>query len=284
MRDPEIIRRVMDRKTGGETVIAELVMPHLRDSYEDLSGGVRRRRRGGRPHAHLRGATRRGEDGHPLGLLRAAADLSLLRARPARHAHVLVLPPPAVPGAWIPPLLLPAREADGPTLGRAVAPLPCRARAAPDSGQSDLRGPALPRPKSWSSSRRSSPRRSRTGPHLRSRRDSRSTTAGAPRDSPPSSPASSMPDRLRSCSRWGRRPSAIPAASTRPARRSRVRSAGAPCSSSGSRLRYRRRSRRASRRSTTRLTRSSFLAPPRSCTRAASARHRRRCDRAARCW
>jgi rhamnosyltransferase subunit B len=36
-RDPEVMRRAMDRRTGGETVIAELVMPHLRDTYEDLA-------------------------------------------------------------------------------------------------------------------------------------------------------------------------------------------------------------------------------------------------------
>ena len=35
--DPDAMRRVMDARKGGEVVIAELVMPYLRESYADLS-------------------------------------------------------------------------------------------------------------------------------------------------------------------------------------------------------------------------------------------------------
>jgi rhamnosyltransferase subunit B len=34
---PDVMRRAMDQKLGGETVIRELVMPYLRESYADLS-------------------------------------------------------------------------------------------------------------------------------------------------------------------------------------------------------------------------------------------------------
>jgi UDP:flavonoid glycosyltransferase YjiC (YdhE family) len=37
LRDPDTMRRVMDEKTGGEVVIAELVMPYLRETYADLT-------------------------------------------------------------------------------------------------------------------------------------------------------------------------------------------------------------------------------------------------------
>src|SRR5262245_17601173 len=35
--DAELMRRVMDPRTGSETVIRDLVMPHVRDSYDDLA-------------------------------------------------------------------------------------------------------------------------------------------------------------------------------------------------------------------------------------------------------
>lgn len=37
LKDPDTMRRAMDAKTGGEVVIAEFVMPYLRESYADLS-------------------------------------------------------------------------------------------------------------------------------------------------------------------------------------------------------------------------------------------------------
>ena len=39
---PELVAKIMDVKTGGEFLIKELLMPHVRDSYEDLSAAVRR--------------------------------------------------------------------------------------------------------------------------------------------------------------------------------------------------------------------------------------------------
>ncbi|HEX8550601.1 MAG TPA: glycosyltransferase [Abditibacteriaceae bacterium] len=38
---PEIVARVMDLKTGGEYLVRELLMPHLRDSLEDLRAAAR---------------------------------------------------------------------------------------------------------------------------------------------------------------------------------------------------------------------------------------------------
>jgi len=38
--DPEVMRRAMDLKTGGKYVITELILPHLRASFEDLSAAV----------------------------------------------------------------------------------------------------------------------------------------------------------------------------------------------------------------------------------------------------
>jgi MGT family glycosyltransferase len=39
---PELVAKIMDVKTGGEFLIKELLMPHVRDSYEDLSLATRR--------------------------------------------------------------------------------------------------------------------------------------------------------------------------------------------------------------------------------------------------
>ena len=36
--DPEILRRAMDRRTGGRYIVCELVLPALRGSYEDTAG------------------------------------------------------------------------------------------------------------------------------------------------------------------------------------------------------------------------------------------------------
>src|SRR5438132_8384901 len=34
--EAEVLRRAMDRRTGGEYIVRELVLPHLRASYDDL--------------------------------------------------------------------------------------------------------------------------------------------------------------------------------------------------------------------------------------------------------
>ena len=38
--DPHILRRVMDRNTGGRYIIADLILPALRDSYEDTAAAA----------------------------------------------------------------------------------------------------------------------------------------------------------------------------------------------------------------------------------------------------
>ena len=38
--DPELLRRVMDRNTGGRFIIGDLILPGLRDSYEDTAAAA----------------------------------------------------------------------------------------------------------------------------------------------------------------------------------------------------------------------------------------------------
>src|SRR5262245_40546693 len=79
--DPELMRRVMDRRRGSEFVIRQLMMSALRDSYEDTGGGGR----GGPPgvpHAHLHHLAGGREAGRPLGLHLPPAPRPLLGSRP----------------------------------------------------------------------------------------------------------------------------------------------------------------------------------------------------------
>ena len=89
-QDPELIEKIMEPKTGPRFLTEGLMFPAVRDSYEDLTEGSRRRRSARYSSSGACWSIGWSQDRHALDLNRAGAVFLHFRLRPTRSAVLAV--------------------------------------------------------------------------------------------------------------------------------------------------------------------------------------------------